>query len=376
MLKGVSSIERMIDALYASVANEDWSSEFLAEVCAATKSDSGAVVVTDLTSRTDRLPSFHGASDASALAYEALYSSMNPWRQAAVRPGKAGDVVIADDVVDLPTLRRTEFWRKFLHPMDVDHAAGIVGLSNVSSAVSLTLLRSARSGRFDRNEELVLKRLGPHWANACAIRSRLSILHSCSRGLESALDQVATAVMTLGTDGTVVRENAAASAMFSRGTFLRLKEGRIRTADADSDTRFKKALLRASVASAGSVTPAAKFLTLSDASRRHVAIAAIHALRSSSDGDAATAILFVSEPSELQHPELGGAMVELYGLTKAEVALCQALLTELDLGEAGQAVGLRRSTSRSRLKTIFEKTDTKSQPALMMLLTRLRSLIA
>ena len=57
----------------------------------------------------------------------------------------------------------------------------------------------------------------------------------------------------------------------------------------------------------------------------------------------------------------------LYGLTAAEAVLTRLLVQGLPLAEAAAQLGVRVQTVRTRLKTIFEKTDTHRQAELVRL---------
>lgn len=85
----------------------------------------------------------------------------------------------------------------------------------------------------------------------------------------------------------------------------------------------------------------------------------------------ARAIVFISDPA--QPGRLDARMLEtLYGLTPAEARLAQGLLEGGSLGEIAASTGLKESTVRSQVSSIFEKTHTSRQPQLIKLLMSLR----
>lgn len=57
----------------------------------------------------------------------------------------------------------------------------------------------------------------------------------------------------------------------------------------------------------------------------------------------------------------------LFGLTQGESRLAALLVRGLCLEEAASALGLTVATTRTRLKAIFEKTDTHRQAELVRL---------
>ncbi|HUE89653.1 MAG TPA: helix-turn-helix transcriptional regulator [Vicinamibacterales bacterium] len=83
-------------------------------------------------------------------------------------------------------------------------------------------------------------------------------------------------------------------------------------------------------------------------------------------GEGAAAVVFVSNPERIGIPD-GGTLQEVFGLTLAEAKLTRLLAHGASLMEAGVRLGLRRETVRSRVKSIFAKTNTHRQAELVRL---------
>ncbi|NOT27984.1 MAG: helix-turn-helix transcriptional regulator [Acidobacteria bacterium] len=78
------------------------------------------------------------------------------------------------------------------------------------------------------------------------------------------------------------------------------------------------------------------------------------------------AIIIVSDPERVMIPD-AETLGELFELTPAEAALTRLFAQGITLGEAAARLGLRLDTVRTRLKTIFEKTNTHRQADLLRL---------
>jgi len=65
------------------------------------------------------------------------------------------------------------------------------------------------------------------------------------------------------------------------------------------------------------------------------------------------------------------ALPRTFGLSPAETRLCLVLAEGLSLAEAAERCGVTKETSRQRLKSIFQKTGTNRQSALVALLQRM-----
>lgn len=71
-------------------------------------------------------------------------------------------------------------------------------------------------------------------------------------------------------------------------------------------------------------------------------------------------------------PDTTRTLMQLWRLTPAEARLVQVLVeTGFGLREAGDRLGVTYATVRTQLASVFAKTDTRSQPELMRLVTRL-----
>jgi DNA-binding CsgD family transcriptional regulator len=81
----------------------------------------------------------------------------------------------------------------------------------------------------------------------------------------------------------------------------------------------------------------------------------------------ATAILLVSDPERVR-PAADGHFRALYGLTKAEARIADALLDADRLADVAENLGVTLSTLRTHLQRAFEKTDTRRQSELVRLM--------
>jgi DNA-binding CsgD family transcriptional regulator len=77
--------------------------------------------------------------------------------------------------------------------------------------------------------------------------------------------------------------------------------------------------------------------------------------------------VFIGDPKRRTGDPIG-VLNEVYGLTPGETRLTLLLLSDCSLEEAARLLGISRSTARSVLKRIFEKTGTNRQSGLVRLL--------
>ena len=69
-----------------------------------------------------------------------------------------------------------------------------------------------------------------------------------------------------------------------------------------------------------------------------------------------------------EHGNLPGVLNTVYGLSRAEVGLCQALIQGKTLLEASKTLDISRNTAKTHLARVFDKTGVHSQAGLLRLL--------
>ncbi len=353
---------RLVGVLFENLAETDWASAFLAGVCESTRSPAGAVLQVDVASRKQTLPAYFGQGQAMAMTFEQEHSIRNPWRPADESKGPPpGSVVVPDDFLPLSMLRRTEFWADFLRPMQVDHGGGLIGFRSQERVVSLTLLRSGRVGPYDAGERAWLRRIGPHWVNACKLRERLAQPDRDGRAAVHALEAIGTAVFFLDQAGRCTRWNASADILLRDGSLVRLRGGR---------------LLAASPGSGSMVLAATGPTALRCKNGTVAGHAAIHALPSGGAFGDASAVVFV-DPIRASRPvDVRQALCAAFGLTPREAELAVRLAHGEGLAAVAEAMGISVGAARTRLKTVFGKTGTRHQAGVVAVVGSLRRVCA
>jgi DNA-binding CsgD family transcriptional regulator len=354
-------MEKVIGALFETLAEPDWAGHFLAGVCAETRSHAAAVLQVDVATRRQTLPAYYGQGAEMALAFEQTHATGNPWRPPDESRGPpTGSVVVPDDLLPLARLRKTAFWTDFLRPMNVDHGGGVIGLRDAHQVISLTLLRSSRRGPYDARERSRLSLLSPHWTNACRLRGRLVPADAATGDAARAFDLMATAAFLLDERGQCVRWNAAADALLRDGTLVRLRGKRLIAPCPGAGPAFIQAtgptILRRKD---GSVAGHAYF----------------HDLPGHGALETARAVVFV-DPLNVAAPEqLKRSLAIAYALTPREAELTSRLADGAELSQAAKAMGITPGAARTRLKTVYGKTGARHQAGLVALVRGLGAVL-
>jgi len=153
----------------------------------------------------------------------------------------------------------------------------------------------------------------------------------------AALDSLPEAVLAISPEGRVVRANAAAEDLRRRGVVPARLPGR------------------------GPIPSRAPART-SRHGRRYLWV--FRPLPGTAPAGEVEALVFVTEHRQAPPPRVDWLRVR-FGLSEAEAALTVALVDGSSLKEAAARRGVRESTVRSQLRSVFRKTNTRRQSELV-----------
>ena len=174
------------------------------------------------------------------------------------------------------------------------------------------------------------------------------------------LDCFDTGVALLGETSHVVHANGAMRSLEKLGVF-RLGPGALTFADRGAGDAFDKVVARARGSEADSMAFVAR-----DPARSHAVL--VRVIRAATGGPAGSgAILLATNPNRRTVGD--GRLFQIaLDLSRAESGVAVALLEGLDAKEAAARLHVSHETVRTHLKRIFEKTHTRRQAELLLVL--------
>ena len=286
-------------------------------------------------------------------------------RKHAIRLQLRGKVVIDRDLVTDDEMRRSAFFNEFLPRFGGRWWAG-VGFRSGSEGWCMALHRTARAGQFQQTERAILQQFSSR-LNEIGKLSQV-IGHTTLSNIAGSFDQIGEAVVAIDETGGVIRANATADNLFCDEA--RVVRGRMLLGDRNAAVEYQRLLDRIRWAPEGKPLRAAPIIVR----RKNAAPLTIEVLPL--DGAAkspflhARALLLLrgsGQPTEYNWQILSGA----FGLTPAEARLAARLANGESLKSAADALRITKETARSRLKSIFQKTDVHRQGELVSLLASL-----
>lgn len=287
--------------------------------------------------------------------------------------------------VPTDALRRTDMYQELIRPMNGGVAA-ICTWKHDAGLNALTICRSAESGDdFSDDEIAALRPLLSHLRNAMRVRARMRGLEAALSHANAALDAVRDGVFVLDARGRVRHANVAARRLLDDGDGLRLEHNMVRAGRIEDDRALQVLVndtlalgdaLRHGRGAGGTALlqgTSNAVLVARSGTRRPLLVAVAPSADTARllDGDPQEAVVLL-----VRDPERAGAcliegLMTLFGLTRREAELAQALCEGNTLSAAASRIGITEGTARQYLKGVFAKMGVDRQSALVGLLSAL-----
>lgn len=272
-----------------------------------------------------------------------------------------GEVALDRDLIS-PDDNGAPFFDDFLPRFERKWWAGI-GVRSGSDTWSLTLHRSLRQGPFEQTERTILRQF------SLRLNEVGSLAHLAGRvtlsTVANSFDQIGKAVVAVDETGRFIHANAAAQRLL--GASIQVAGGRLMLRDRHAAADYDKVMERLRGLREGKTLSAPPIIVR----RENAAPLLISVL----PVDGAAKSPFLCSPALLLLNEVAGparsdwqVLSRAFGLTPAEARLTALLAIGDSLESAAETLGITKETARSRIKSIFQKTDTHRQGHLVALL--------
>ncbi|HUE89654.1 MAG TPA: helix-turn-helix transcriptional regulator [Vicinamibacterales bacterium] len=361
----------LIQQLYAAPGTAEGWLPFLESLRIALHGSSSSLLCEDLRSQQCSVAATTTLDPEAIGLYNKQWGSADPWAHSPssgrlAQPG----VIVGDELIAHRDVQRTAYYEDFARRYDVVRALiGVLEMSPTALSV-ISVSGSERRGPFCERDVALLGPLVPHVRRALQLHRRLVAASRAADDLSSAIDQLSRAVLLIDAEGRVTFMNRAASRLIAMRDGLTVEQGALRAASASDTMRLRSTVAEAVRTSSGFGFGAGGMLAIGRPSGRRalsLLVCPVSQRRTLFPGvETAAAMVFVADPEQIAVPD-EDTLRTLFGLTRAEAKLTRLLAQGESLMEAGERLGLRRETVRSRLKAIFEKTNTHSQGELVRL---------
>ena len=296
--------------------------------------------------------------------YHEHWGKFDPWgRSPRLHALRHPTVILGDELISHATVKQTGYYFDFARQYDMVRC--VVGMIETGprTVSVISINRTERQDAFGNEEAALLRALMPHLQRGLQLHRRLLSSEALSNDLAALVDFGTHAVILVNAAGRITFVNRAASRLMASRDGLTMDAEQLCAARAGDTTRLRTLVAAAVRTSNGDGLGAGGTLAVGRPSGRRplaVLVCPMSRQRTRFFGVEAAALVFVTDPEQVALPDQE-MLRALFGLTPAEAMLTRHLADGCSLTEAAARLGLRRKTVRSRLKMIFEKTNTHGQ---------------
>ena len=301
--------------------------------------------------------------------YFGHYAQRNPL--AASMDGRgAGAALIDWQSVPKDELMRSEYYNGFLRPHDMHGVLGLVLWREQDDVAVMSLTCTPRHGEFQTDDAARLLQFMPHLRRAVDFSRRLPAGSPLAAELSPVIENWPVALLLADASGRLRYANRAAEDILHRQDGLTVVQGRLTAPEPGAARRLHIAIRAASLpdaAVAGSNIPLPRA-----PEQRPYAVLVMPARggRGLLGTETSGVILMVVDLDAPCHPP-AAALTEIFGLSRAQVAVASLLADGRDPKEISASLGLSLHTVRRHLADIMARTETNRQAELVRLVTRL-----
>lgn len=283
--------------------------------------------------------------------------------------------IIQSQAIGRRAMLANRYFREQAKPRGMIDAVAFAIVRSPDALGNVVFGRHGASGKIDKEVIDGLRLLAPHFRRAVTISNLFDMKAIEAMAFRSTLDAVSFGVVIVDEGLRPLHANATAEAMLKAATPLRLERGVLALEPSSSQNILQDAVLRAAqdeatigrkgidvpVTGEGGLVFLLHALPLKQGAARHALVR-----------HAAAAVFVAPAAAPLRMPVDGLAL--LYDLTPAEANIVEFLCQGLLPAEIATKLGTARSTVRTHLTHIFEKTDCRRQVDVIRLAASFSSL--
>ncbi len=256
-----------------------------------------------------------------------------------------------------------------------------VGISRDHQTIgTIGFNRHRDAGLIGPRETRIMHLLVPHLQRAITVSRVLDIRKIASQNMESVLNGLRIPIVLTARDLRILFANAAAEQCFSIRGGLASSAGRLQLHPASMHRALELALAKVARKSAAPVDDAAARnpfgipLATADGHLRSVHVLPLNPHRETLPlvQDEAFALIF--SPRNLVSENALNIIASLFGLTGGEKRILEQILNGLTIQETAERLAISKSTVRTHLLHIFDKTGVRRQAELVALAASFSSL--
>lgn len=299
-----------------------------------------------------------------------------------------GNVATGEQIIPFEEYRESRIYKELNHPNGIDHMIQSAVFDPTSKlgipATVLSFYRGIDVGPFGRDSVEKLKILLPHVSRSLAVMSKLRDAELRITASHSALDRLTNGVLLIGQCGQVLFANRAAKRVLEDDDGLTLQHyingkpdlGRLIASDQQAQTSLRAAIQSAVDPDLLHTEHFSRAVVIPRSSGRQDYTLNFSTLAPENEfgsGDnAPRAIAFITDSADPIRLD-AELLKHTYNLTPAEIRVTALIAEGHTVDEVAEKLDLSRSTVKTQLQSVYEKTNTNNRAKLMKLIMSLSS---
>ncbi|MFF7705988.1 helix-turn-helix transcriptional regulator [Pseudomonas sp. NPDC007930] len=367
-----ASLSALIGSIYEAALDSRRWPVFLSEFAARMNSHAALIWAHDFSSRTSEVQGTDGiisctlGFDEAALGtFAQYYSERNVWTEDPLRH-KTGGIVTSSSLYCDRLLKRSEYYNDWLKPQDFFYSSAAIVEKQADRSLNVTLMRQERAGTYNEQETQLIGLLMPHLQAAFALHRRLYRLDALEQATLGVLEYSPFGIALLDEQARVIYSNQLAHSLARQSGLLNFTAGGTLTARYAADNaRLYRRLKLAVRTGLGAASEGGGTLRLHGlgGARLDLVITPLPSW-ASPFGERSAAAVFFSDPNATIG-SLAERLRALYGMTRAEAQLTEALANGLTPKEYAERQQLSVHTVRAQFKAAAAKAGTRRQADLL-----------
>lgn len=277
----------------------------------------------------------------------------------------SGSAVVQERVLPDPEFERSSYYNEIIRPMGTFYGTAIANRAE-SLPFGIWICRTRRRGEFRRHENRILEGLFPHLRRAQTLYQRLRIDNDHAAGLATVIERLNEAAIVLDAAGRPLIVNSRAARILSLGDGLTQAAGALQALTPSLTEQLRRSIATAA-ASAAHQEQRLRLPRRGERLPLLLDIMPVWRLGITEPGlRAPRVVIFIREPEA--RPAIDQiALIETFELTRRECEIACRLAEGMSVDAIATQFRIKPGTVRHNLKSVFEKTEARSQAALVAL---------
>jgi len=302
-------------------------------------------------------------------SYLRHYAFINPWNT-FWKFAPSGSIIVSQRDYPASQFRNGEFYTDWMAKTgDFEAGTGLKLQIDKAETIYLPVHYGLNlSNDYDRELEFLLAKIRPALENALQFKRALRQMGETASARAAIVGSASRIALVVDHDGYLKEANPLAAAAFSKGSFISCRGSEVRFLDSKLSEQVKEVCRRLG-ADRAYLAP-----KLTSSTEGHLWLVTFLRLPEIFvSGLVASRTLILIQITDVYHPIVHPDMQlisDTFNLTRTEGSLCLALSVGMSLADAATENRISYENARQRLKNIFQKTETRSQAELRVLLAQ------